>query len=321
MIGQHEPLLPYLFEIAAKPEVQGTVLAGGLGIRLKKEKVVSEGAVTVFDEIPELRATSDIDLLLRIGLWIEPNQAKAFREVLKNLDYKVILHSWHFQKPFHGSDSKRVKLDLQAREPLEDEQVKVKRKQVGKEMGTELAGYLTPEAFAVDDMPIEIEITHEGELASILVPHPYAWLNLKIAAAHDWMLELKGEIEPKFVLDADGNPTAIRTRVKHVSDVYALVGMMTGEELEQAEALADKYKDHPKAIEIRHAAAELYGSIASQGCQVISTHQGGAWREHLEVNYDRFWDALSQALGVGLAAAAPVIAADEEATADVEVKS
>jgi hypothetical protein len=293
-----EPLWPYLHEIAARPETKGTILTGGLGLRVKKAYLDQLGDACLFREVPELRATADLDFLLRLQLWTEVERAIAFRKALGELGYDVILHSWHFQKPFEGQEGRRVKLDLQARPPREGEAVKVRKKQVGKEMGTELAGYLTPEAFAVDDSPIEIPITHQEVNTSILVPHPYAWLNLKVAAANDWRRELGGEIEPKFVKDAEGKPTDARVREKHVTDVYSIVGMMTEAELTQAEQLTGNYSDHAKAQEIRSAAQTLYGSRESQGSLAIRTYNAGTWAEHFDTNYEVFWDALSRSLGI-----------------------
>lgn len=290
-----EPLWPYLHEIAMRPETTGSILTGGLGLRLKKAFLEQVGATCLFREVPELRATSDLDLLLRLRLWTEPEQAIAFRAALRELEYDVILHSWHFQKPFHGVEGKLVKLDLQARPPRDHEvdKVKVKRNQVGREMGTELAGLLTPEAFAVDDSPIEIRITNSAQETTIHVPHPYAWLNLKVAAANDWYSEVNGKIEPKKPLENGDS-----RRLKHVFDVYPIVGMMTAEELSQAEEIAQNYAGHPKAMEIRNAASDLYGLRESIGSQAVRTYNDGAWAEHFDENYEVFWEALSRALRI-----------------------
>jgi hypothetical protein len=314
-----------------RPEGKAGVLAGGLGLRLKRDFLNLTNAKTLFDVVPELRATSDMDFLLRMDLWAKKDEgtgefpAKGFRAMLVELGYQDVINSWNFKKPYAGIDGKFVVLDLQARLPKSDDEgktieaeegIKVKDNQVGRGMKVNLSGLVTPEAFAFEDSPIEFEIENGGGTASIQVPHPYAWLNLKVAAAQDWLLEIEGGKTPKKPLDNGDS-----RRLKHVTDVYIIVGMMTDEELTLAERLASKYVDLLIAKTIREGAKALFGTKESEGCLAIKAHNGGELSAHFDENYEVFWDALSRALGVGLAAAAPVIAADEEATADVEVKS
>lgn len=294
-----EPLWPYLFEIALQPESESAILTGGLGLRLKRAFLEMNNHKMLLPEVPELRATSDLDLLLRMHLWTEVDPitgdkpAKGFRQMLISLGYEDALQSWNFKKDFEGIENKFVILDLQARMPKNGEKVNVRDGQVGRGMKVNLSGLATPEAFAVDDSPIEIRITNSAQETTIHVPHPYAWLNLKVAAANDWHLEVNGKIEPKKPLENGDS-----RRLKHVFDVYPIVGMMTAEELSQAEEIARNYADHPKAMEIRDAAKDLYGSRESIGSQAVRTYNGGAWAEHFNDNYGDFWDALSQALGI-----------------------
>ena len=331
MIGKDEPLLPYLFEIVSRPEGKAGVLAGGLGLRLKRDFLNLTNAKTLFDVVPELRATSDMDFLLRMDLWAKKDErtgefpAKGFRAMLVELGYQHVLNSWKLRKPYSGIEGKFVELDLQARLPQKDSSgqkieaemlIKVKEKQVGREMGVNLSGLATPEAFAFEESPISIEIQLDDRKAVVQVPHPYAWLNLKVTAATDWWLEINGEKKPKKPLDNGDS-----RRLKHVTDVYIIVGMMTEEELTLAETLALKYVNLPIARTIREGAKALFGTRESEGCLAIKAHNNGELSGHFDENYDVFWDALSRALCVGLAAAAPAIAADEEAMADVEVKS
>lgn len=296
-----EPLWPSLVEIAMRPEARNAILAGGLGLRLKRALLIAKGSTTLFDEVPELRATSDLDFLLSLNLWMKADPstgeltAKAFRNMLLDLGYVDALQSWQFKKPMPGRENWAVKVDLQARLPVDGERdkVKVKAGQVGRKMKVNLSGLATPEAFAVDDLPIEVALSAGGESASILVPHPYAWLNLKSAAAFDWLNEIRGLIAPKKPLENGDS-----RRLKHVSDVYAVVGMMTEDELLQAQRLALNYAGHEKAIQIRNAAQELYGKIDSPGSTAIRAHQGGEWAEHFVENYEAFWDALRRVLAI-----------------------
>ncbi len=293
-----EPLWPHLVEIARSPESDGTVLAGGLGLRVKKAHIQYHNVETLFSELPDLRATTDIDLFLEIRLWTNATGRLPLREALERMGYSSIKRDWKFIKDVEHIPNRKIVLDLMAREPADGEEVKAKAHRVGVDQAAETHGFKTPEAFAIEQSPIEVQLVDGSSSAALRIAHPYAYLNLKVAAANDWLLELREEIDPKFVFDADGNPTEARVRAKHVTDVYAVAGMMTEHELQKAQELAQKYADHPKAREIREAAFELYGAPDSQGSAAIRAYNNGAWTEHFDDNYEVFWDALSRALGI-----------------------
>ncbi len=286
-----EPLYPYLFEIAARPEAEGIIVSGGFGMRLKLAHLLETGAQMLVQEVPQPRATGDLDILLRVPFWIEPERASSIRGMLEQLGYKVILHSWHFRKPFAEIEGRFVKVDLQSRSPLPNEPVKVRRRQVGREMGTGLSGFETVEAFAIDYSPVQIPLVLDGAKANILVPHPYAWLNLKIAAAFDWLQEIEGKLAPKKNSDGDQS-----RRLKHVYDVPVLVAMMTAEELDQSSAIGKKLLGRTEAQDNLVKAQSLYGSGDSIAMQAANQYASDTGLD-LSLDYDLFWTTLMDALG------------------------
>jgi uncharacterized protein (DUF952 family) len=290
-----DPLMPYLLEIISQPEAEGIILAGGFGMRLKQRHLRDSNQTTLLTELPEVRATQDIDVFLNLQLWIEKERAIAYRAMLLRLGYEVAVHSWRFRKPYPDTQKRFIKLDIQARTPREGEKVNVRDGQVGKKMGTDLAGYHTPEAFAVDDLPLRLLLSYNNVNGSVLVPHPYAWLNLKVAAAYDWLREVRGErIEPKIDLE-----TGISRRLKHVYDVYALVAMLTERELEEAADLAVRYADNSMAETIRQQAVELYSDPDGDGIRAIHNYARQSLSRPLLISHEQFWqDGLNVALGI-----------------------
>ncbi|MCX6380039.1 MAG: hypothetical protein NT023_11285, partial [Armatimonadetes bacterium] len=179
-------------------------------------------------------------------------------------------------------------LDLQARPPLgKEKKTTIDRgnRVKSKTPKTGVHGYRTPEAFAVEDAPIAIDIS-DG--VQIHVPHPYAWINIKIAAGHDWLKERRGEIKAKADYDTEAS-----LRLKHVTDVYVLVAMLTEQELDEAKVLAQKYKDNEKAIEIRNQAIELFGSEDSEGSLALGVY---ARQAGIDLHYETFWETLKQVI-------------------------
>lgn len=276
-----EPLMPYLLDIVTAPEAEELVLAGGLGLWLKQAFRKAGKDRALISSYPESRATQDMDFFLQLSMFLEPAKGIAFRDFLLNEGYEPVEGAQHFHFVKRVDQGllgpMEVKVDLLARQPLEGENVRVKGPRVGS--GIDLHGRVTPEAFSLEEQPLLIPL--EGSKsdgssangASVLVPHAYTWLNLKIQAAHDWLKKGK----------ACGQ--------KHVLDVYILTAMLTRGELEQAEALAIKYRDHSLAQSVKVACQELFGSAESPGFAEIR-------RQGVAVIDGAFFEGLQTALGL-----------------------
>lgn len=287
-----EPLWPHLLELARLPALASSILAGGLGLRLRREFIVQSGQRTLFEEVPEARATSDIDLFLEIRLWVGQRAQLPLRNDLANLGYEVVAEDWKFEKG-RKLGSYRISLDLMARRPTEAERVKVVNHRVGVRQNAGIHGYYTPEAFAIEENPLPIKLADGSSHVIVRLAHPYASLNMKVAAARDWQRELTGELEQRWVTN---EPGTIRKREKHLSDVFAIIGMMTESELDESAHFAEKYQRDPLAVSIRSAALQLFGSLEAPGSVVIRQRLDEPGR--FDRSFDQFWDAIRRALGI-----------------------
>src|SRR5262249_6467098 len=115
---------------------------------------------------------------------------------------------------------------------------------------------------------------------------PYAWLNMKVKAAHDWLRMRRGEFDQKEFAE------------RHAFDVYILVAMLTAEELETAEELAKKYARLSIAEEIKSHTVELYGSQDEPG--FIEAERQARQASGLHLDYSTFWEGIRRALGIEL---------------------
>ena len=237
-----------------------------------------------------------MDLFLHVNIWVEIAKAHAFSAAIRDpLGYETAIHSWQYRKPLAGIEHRNVKLDMMARHPLPDEPVKVKGnpRQVGREMGTGISARETREAFAIDDSPLLLTFPFRGKEYSVLVPHPYAWLNMKMRAAYDLLMEQRGLVVEKLTTQED------RVRLKHVYDVYVLIAILTREELAQSAALAAKYLDHGEAAKTREQAVELYGNKNAVGIQMVEAYARRYMGDDLIIDHALFWrDGLKVALGI-----------------------
>lgn len=280
-----DPLHAHLLDIMSDPAAVGLILTGGYGLRLKQFHLQNTNAATLQAILPEARATQDLDFLLRLALFVQKERGTAVRTLLDRLGYQEYTPRWQFGKSFDSSAPGRtVKVDLLARSPLADEIVRVKGSRVGAGAGINMHGRETPEAFAVEESPIPLSVSgmntrNELVTTTVYVPHPYAWINMKIAAAYDWLRRERGEIPSKYGAE------------KHVFDVFILTAMLTETEVSEVTDIANRYQKHPVAQNARIWAHELYGSNQAPGTQEIMRQAGS------NLDYPLFWQGLQAGLG------------------------
>ena len=222
-------------------------------------------------------------------MFTQKETSVAFRALLERLDYKVAVENYIFKKPFDldrvAPDDPKVKVDLLARKSAPGEGVKSDERRVGKDSDMPLHGRTTPEAFAVDELPKFLPLTGrrtDGETVQtgFIVPHPYAWLNMKVMAAFDWLRYKRGELTDK------------ERSEKHAFDAYNLTAMLTEQEIGEASSLAEQYAPHPLAQANKEHIAELYGSPDAQDFLVVRRLAVG-----ITLDYDLFREVLWNILG------------------------
>lgn len=277
-----DPLLPHLLDILVAPAAQRLILAGGFGLRIKQAYLASRGETTLITPIPPARPTTDLDLFLRMDLFIEAGAQDQIREHLRGLLYKPLQPNWQFVKPMGGPRSNReIVVDLMARHPVEGESVKLRPPRVGQNA---LHGRSTEEAFAIELNPLAIPVqgvTSLGEAVTVdvILAHPYAMLNMKVRAAHDWLKMERGEIKRKDFSE------------KHAYDVYMLIAMLTNIEFDECRNLAAEFANCEIAASIRQEALALFSTSAAPGSREVGRRLGS------DFNFESFDEGLRVALG------------------------
>jgi hypothetical protein len=285
-----DPLLPHLLDIIEQPAAANLMLTGGFGLNLKRYFLAETRAETVVarSEWPHVRATQDLDFILKMSVFIETQRANDVANLLKGLGYQVDWGNLQFGKPlYRGVEEPRLVVDLISRMPTEGENVKSDGTRVGIGKKSPVHGRATVEAFAVDRLPIPVIAKGPNSAgkeveAEVLVPHPFAWLMMKVRAAHDWHEEREGRLA---VMKKRRSP-------KHAFDVMLIASMMTLDERQTASVLAQEFRDHPEATKIRDEAVKLFSLSTSPGC-VESRRQAGR-----ELDYRAIWETLARSLGI-----------------------
>lgn len=293
------PIEPYLIELLELMDEQGLplILAGGLGIKLKHRWVLRQirdnGRRSSFKFIPDARATRDIDAFLGMEVFSRETAegVARVRGLLEQLGYQPYEKARNFQfiKPFPPDPKQSIKIDLHAREPSADEEefTKVNHPRVGRKGSMafrKLQGYRTPEAFAIDEGCQSLPLTgiSPGGVpfdGHVRVPHPFAQLCMKIAAAGDY------ERSPPEERKKNGK--------KHAFDIYLLIAMLDEAEMEQIQSFADRFSAVPAMTEIRATISEFFATADQAGRRTIEDEA----REQGPLELDLFFGLLDELFG------------------------
>jgi len=84
-----DPLLTSLLDLLYELRDQDVPLTvgGGFGLFLKRRHLVEQGMRTLFAELPEPRATNDIDIFLRVDLLTDKSRTESLVRAVQSLGY------------------------------------------------------------------------------------------------------------------------------------------------------------------------------------------------------------------------------------------
>jgi hypothetical protein len=183
-------LLDLLYELRDQ-DIPLTV-GGGFGLFLKRQHLKEQGTRTLFEELPEPRATNDIDIFFRVDLLTDRASTTALVDAIHRLQYEPVEEAKYFQwkRPVllggttpRGGTTQEVKLDAlvgplrdrRARLQVNPPRVRPKGKSVG------FHAHQTDEALFLEDAPIAIELrgtlsSGEAYAATAYVPEAFPYL-------------------------------------------------------------------------------------------------------------------------------------------------
>ena len=257
-------LLDLLYEI--RDEDMPLTVGGGFGLFLKRMHLVDRRARTLFTELPEARATNDIDVYLRVDLLTDSSRTATLVEAIHRLGYVVVEEAKYFQwrrsLDVNGVPQE-VKLDALvgplgiSRQKLQVKPPRVRPK--GKSVG--LHAHQTDEALFLEDAPIAVELTGDrssGEeyVATVFVPEAFPYLLMKLTAFADRKVDTNKDLGRHHALDA-----------------YTIVGMMTEAEYDRARALAERSRSDPHFVRACEIVAADFGTPTSLGILRMREHQ------------------------------------------------
>lgn len=245
-----------LSALATALEEDGVQLfvGGGYGLWLKAEYLATNDIETLRD-LPTPRTTQDIDIFLGIDVITDATKFNAVRDALRGLGYKPVAGAENYQFFRETTDTsdlpKVVKIDFLA--PfVDDARVKVDNRRIRPRDSRGLHAHVAPEAETLDQMPFELTLEEGG---SVLIPHPFTFLMLKLFAFRDQ------------VLDEDRGLGRY-----HAYDLFRIVAMMTADEWDQASEIRRRFAGSPRLDTAKEIVASHFDSLRSIGMLRLREH-------------------------------------------------
>jgi len=252
-----DPLGEELIRLARELEAHEIplIVGGGYGLFLKTKLLLESQEQTRIDPFPSARSTEDLDFFLQAEIVSSDAKFRKIREVLDK-DYEPIKGAEYYQfkkrAPTFGL-AQSIKVDFLAFPPESDELRKLVdvdvRRTAPKGKNRVLHAHTTEEAFLVEDTALRISLA-KGRSAEIFIPHPFAYLFLKLNAVND------------RVDDSVKGPY-------HAFDVYRIIAMMTENEWNESASLAQKVASHKEFAKAAGIVAELFANEESKGVILV----------------------------------------------------
>lgn len=219
---------------------------------LKARHLQATNARTI-RQVPLTRSTEDVDCFLSSEIITDPSQTEAIRNALDQLGYAVITEHFQFERSVDYEGHKlKTRFDFLAA-PLDDERVKTKGYRTRARAFPRLHAHVTPEAFPIESSPIAIGLDG-SETINVYIPHPFAYLILKLFALRDGLADDRAN-DAKY----------------HALDMFTIWTMITEDELEQIPELRSRYGDHPIMQEASIIVRELFADPLAPGTLAMRT--------------------------------------------------
>lgn len=285
-----DPLLDDLRSLARRLATDGIVLTvgGGFGLLLRARMVAERGAATLHEAHLTARSTGDIDCFLSVDVITDGEKAQAVRRAIDALGYSPRPNAQFFQFARSidlNGQSREIGIDLLAGPiPAESRNaVRFRKPRVAPRNTSGLHAYLTEEAFALTLATHRINIGGANSQIDVFIPHPFAFLILKLFALRD-RLKKTADAKPKY----------------HAFDLYAIWSGMSPEEYHEVRALVREHRSHAVVAESATIVATHFAQMDAPGAIALveqaATHGHRPTRDAVE----RFMRDLQDLFAVDL---------------------
>jgi hypothetical protein len=240
------------------------IVGGGFGLFLKRLHLESTGSRTLLTQLPQPRATNDLDLFIRVELLADHATMLVMSTALRRLGYQAVPEAkflqWKRTIDAAGIPHE-VKIDFLVG-PLGDRRsnLHVKQPRVRPKKPIELHAYSVEEAIDLEEDPVSISVqgnrsTGEPFQDTVYVPHPFPYLLMKLSAFSDRQNDADRQLGRH-----------------HALDVYTLVGLLTESEYECVREKAAQHADSPYLARTRQIVERDFSHETAIGILRLKEH-------------------------------------------------
>lgn len=280
-----DPLRSELIALATLLTQRGIVLTvgGGYGLVLKREYVMVHNLRTRFKDPPYVRSTNDVDLFLTADLIVDGQATRTIREALEVLGYVPIDTAKYFQFfksiEYNGTNV-NLKFDFLAPPVHDPALVSMDSRRIRPRSYSGFHARVTPEALTVGELPTTLELGTDVQPATILLPHPFTYLLLKLHAFRDQV----------------NNPEKDNGR-HHAFDIYTTIALATEQEWQEMVDLHKRYADSDSGEVMQDICRELFGSSTALGLVRLREYSQQAGLLIIPQRFGEFIKDLKDLLG------------------------
>jgi hypothetical protein len=256
-------LLDLLFELQGRNIP--IMIGGGYGLFLKRRHLEATGQRTLLENLPEPRATNDLDMFLRAELLSDLGRTREVREAILRLGYTPVEEAKFLQwkrSVMVAGVRQEVKIDVLVG-PLGEfrSRLKVSMPRVRPKGDIQFHAHAVEEAILLEDNPIVVEVTGVRSTGAaysgtVEVPDGFPYLMMKLHAYSD----RKG----------DANKDLGR---HHALDVYTIVAMMTEPEYVRARKVGSEMSRNASFDRARAIVSEDFSSQTATGILRMREHR------------------------------------------------
>jgi len=261
------------------------IIGGGFGLYLRQEQLRELNEQTLIQQLPEPRATNDIDLFIGMEVLINVDKVKVMRQEIEKLGFTPIEKAKYFQWVQNKADNGQVKIDILCG-PLGNFSEQLHTNGLPRVRPKAPSGELrfharhTDEAIEVDTRSIAIQIQGQcsdgkKKRSTIYIPHPFTYLMMKLFAFDDRKNDLKKD-----------------SGRHHAMDLYRTVGMMNESEYEEALALGNSYNQDKRVKRARQIVSNNFDKEFDLG--IIRLREHTLFRAEFEIQ--KFQSVLKEIL-------------------------
>jgi hypothetical protein len=276
-------LLDLLHELEGR-DIPITV-GGGFGLYLKRRHLEDVGAQTLFDQLPNPRATNDLDLFLRVEVLADFGRTEQIRATIVRLGYAPVptakFMQWVKEVPVNGVPQP-LKIDFLVG-PLGERAIDLDadKRRVRPKQKIEFHAHRAEEAVCVEGESIEVTIKGErlpgvSWTGAVHLPQAFPYLMMKLHAFEDQKNKRQGVKERH-----------------HALDLYTVVGMMTEKEYDRAKELGTAHAGNEHVARARAIVRDHFASRTAVGMLRLREHE--LFREDFRL--DEFMGVLREIFG------------------------